>query len=128
LPLNALFCKIYLARSVQNFAKKVGKMGYCVNCLYQGDNSLDEQGNGRIFCMVKRKWVTENYSCGYFTEYADLSKEIRSQFALEVIENSLSSNKTSKVVNQYWKSILVTFIFALASFILIVKFFEKYVF
>ncbi|MDR3306518.1 MAG: hypothetical protein LBS61_02450 [Endomicrobium sp.] len=50
--------------------------------------------------MVKRKWITENYSCGYFTEYADLSKKIRSQFALEVIENSLSSSKTSKVVKQ----------------------------
>jgi hypothetical protein len=103
-------------------------MGYCVNCLYQGDNSLDEQGNGKVFCMVKRKWVTENYSCVYFTEYADLSKEIRSQFALEVIENSLAISKTSRIIKQYWKSILITFILALASFVLVVKFFEKYIF
>jgi hypothetical protein len=103
-------------------------MGYCVNCLCQGDNSLDEQGNGKIFCMVKRMWATENYSCGYFTEYADISKEIRSQFALEVIENSLSTNKTSKVIKQYWKSILITFILALISFTIVIKFFERYIF
>jgi hypothetical protein len=79
--------------------KKAGKMGYCVNCFYQGDNSIDEQGNGRIFCMVKRKWVTENYSCGYFTEYADLSKEIRSQFALEVIETHYLQAKQVRLLN-----------------------------
>jgi hypothetical protein len=27
-----------------------------------GDNSLDEQGNGRFFCIVKRKWAAGNYS------------------------------------------------------------------
>jgi hypothetical protein len=53
--------------------------------------------------MVKRKWVTENYLCGYFGEYADLSNEICSQFVLKVIGDSLCSSKTNKIVNQYFE-------------------------
>ena len=30
-------------------------MGYCINCLFQGDNSLDDQGEGRVFCMYQKK-------------------------------------------------------------------------
>jgi hypothetical protein len=40
-------------------------------------------GNGRVFCTVKRK-LPENESCENFTEYADLSKEVRSQYAFEI--------------------------------------------
>jgi hypothetical protein len=32
----------------------------------------------------------------FLSEHADLSKEIRNQFALDVIEDLLSSGKTSK--------------------------------
>lgn len=103
-------------------------MGYCINCLFQGDNSLDENGNGRIFCMVKRKWMTENDSCEDFTEYADLSKEIRSRYAFEIRERKSGGSRISVVINQNWKAMIVTMIAAFIMFMIIVKFFDKYIF
>ncbi|MDR3256096.1 MAG: hypothetical protein LBT18_00300 [Endomicrobium sp.] len=103
-------------------------MGYCVNCLFQGDNSLDEQDKGRVFCLVKRKWLSENDLCEDFTEYADLSKEIRSKYAFEIRENKTGSNKIGVIVKQSWKAMMVSFILAFVLFIATVKFFDKYIF
>ena len=103
-------------------------MGHCVNCLFQGDNSFDEKGDGRIFCLVKRKWLSENDSCLDFTEYADLSKEIRCKYALEVRDKKGGSNKFSEIVKQIWKAMLITMIIAFVLFIASAKFFDKYIF
>lgn len=102
-------------------------MGYCINCLFQGDNSLDDQGEGRVFCMVKRKWMSENDSCENFTEYADLSKEIRSKYAFE-IRDSKAGNKSSDLIKQNWKAMAFTLIMAFIMFIIVVKFFDNYIF
>jgi hypothetical protein len=102
-------------------------MGYCINCLFQGDNSLDENGNGRVFCMVKRKWMDENNSCEHFTEYADLDKDIRSKYAFEIREQR-SGNRTSDIIKQNWKAMAMTLILAFIMFIIVVKFFDKYIF
>ena len=103
-------------------------MGYCVNCFFQGDNSLDERGNGRIFCMVKKRWMAENDSCPDFTEYADLSKEVRSQYALELRSGKAVSSKTGDIIKQSWKAMVITLIVAFVMFILAVKIFDKYIF
>ncbi|MCL2335641.1 MAG: hypothetical protein FWC57_06210 [Endomicrobia bacterium] len=101
-------------------------MGYCVNCLFQGDNSLDEKGEGKIFCMVKRKWMHENDSCEHFTEYADLSKEIRAQYAFEIRDKK--SGKYAELIKHHWKAMILTMIVAFIMFVIIVKFFDKYIF
>jgi len=103
-------------------------MGYCINCLFQGDNTLDEKGDGKIFCMVKRKWVSENDSCIDFTDYADLSKEIRCKYAFEVRDKKAGSSKFSDVIGQVWKVMLITLIIAFVLFIAAAKFFDKYIF
>lgn len=103
-------------------------MGYCVNCLFQGDNTLDENGDGRVFCMVKRKWMAEADSCENYTEYADLSKEIRCKYAFEIREKKEGSNKTSDIIKQNWKAMVITLILAFIMFIIVVKFFDKYIF
>jgi len=104
-------------------------MGHCVNCLFQGDNSFDEKGDGRIFCMVKRKWLSENDVCMDFTEYADLSKEIRCKYALEVREKKDGINgKFLEIIKQIWKAMLVTMVIAFLLFIAAAKYFDKYIF
>lgn len=103
-------------------------MGYCINCLFQGDNSLDENGNGRIFCMAKRKWMEENDSCEEFTEYADLSKEIRSKYAFEIREKKSGASKNVRLISQNWKAMVITMIAAFIMFMIIVKFFDRYIF
>ena len=57
-------------------------MKSCITCLFQGDNNVDVNGDGKVFCMVDCKWKKEQDSCNSFVEYADLSKEIRAQYAL----------------------------------------------
>ena len=103
-------------------------MGYCINCLFQGDNSLDANGNGRIFCMVKKKWMMENDSCEEFTEYADLNKEIRNKYAFEIREKKSGNNKISTVINQSFKVMVLVMLITFIMFVLIVKFFDKYIF
>jgi hypothetical protein len=104
-------------------------MGYCINCLFQGDNSLDENGEGRVFCMVKRKWLAEGDSCIDFTEYADLSKEIRCKYALEVREKKESAgSKFSDVIKQTWKFMMLTLVVSFILFIFVAKYFDKYIF
>ena len=51
-------------------------MKSCITCLFQGDNNVDVNGEGKVFCMVDCKWRKEQDSCSNFTEYADLSKEM----------------------------------------------------
>ncbi|MDR2191602.1 MAG: hypothetical protein LBO62_01805 [Endomicrobium sp.] len=103
-------------------------MGYCVNCLFQGDNSFDEKGEGRIFCMVKRKWLSESDSCLDFTEYADLSKEIRCKYAMEARDKKSGASKFSEAVKQMWKAMLITMIIAFILFIAAAKYFDRYIF
>jgi hypothetical protein len=103
-------------------------MSYCVNCLFQGDNGPDEKGNGRVFCLVKKKWLPESSSCENFTEYADLSKEIRSKYAFEIRKNNIGESKTNWAIKQNWKAMLITLILSFAMFVITVKFFDKYIF
>jgi hypothetical protein len=104
-------------------------MGYCVNCLFQGDNSFDENGSGRIFCMVKRKWLSENDSCLDFTEYADLSKEMRCKYAFELRDKKGgAANKFADLIKHLWKAMLITMIIAFILFIASAKYFDKYIF
>lgn len=104
-------------------------MGYCVNCLFQGDNSLDEHGNGRVFCLVKKKWMAEGDSCEHFTDYADLSVEIRSKYAFEIRDKaSTGGGKMSDLIKHNWKGMALTLIMAFIMFIATVKFFDKFIF
>ena len=104
-------------------------MGYCINCLFQGDNSLDEKGQSRVFCMVKRKWMAEDDTCEHFTEYADLSKELRAEYAFEIREQkSGGANKMSDAIKQNWKAMIIAMLLAFVMFMVVVKFFDKYIF
>ena len=106
-------------------------MGHCINCLFQGDNSLDETGHGRVFCMVRRKWMSEEDTCEHFTEYADLSKDIRAEYAFEIREQkygSGSANKLSDAIKQNWKAMIIAMLLAFVMFMIVVKFFDKYIF
>ncbi|MDR1696207.1 MAG: hypothetical protein LBR69_06230 [Endomicrobium sp.] len=79
--------------------------------------------------MVKRKWLAENDTCPDFTDYAELSKEIRSQYAFELRKNKESgSNKTGDIIKQSWKAMIITLILSFIMFILAVKIFDKYIF
>ena len=103
-------------------------MGYCVNCLFQGDNSSDANGNSTIFCMVKRRWVLETDTCKHFTDYADLSKEVRSHYAFEIREEESKVGKISSILKQNWYIVLATLIVSFILFIITVKFFDRYIF
>jgi hypothetical protein len=103
-------------------------MGFCINCLFQGDNIVDEQGNGKVFCMVKRKWLPENESCENFTDYADLSKEIRSQYAFEIRDIKNAHGKMGWAIKQNWKAMIIAFIIAFVTFMATIKFFDRYIF
>ena len=98
--------------------------GNCITCLYQGDNNVDVDGNGKVFCMVECKWKKEQDSCKKFVEYADLSKEIRAQYALAKGGN----NSFSSVIRKNWYTMLATLIISFILFLLAVKFFDKYIF
>ena len=98
--------------------------GNCITCLYQGDNNVDVEGNGKVFCMVECKWKKEQDSCGKFVEYADLSKEIRAQYALAKSGN----NSFSNIIKKNWYTMLATLIISFALFLIAVKFFDKYIF
>jgi hypothetical protein len=103
-------------------------MGYCVNCLFQGDNSQDANGNGTVFCMVRRRWMLETDTCKHFTDYADLSKEVRSKYAFEIRDEESKTNKISEILKLNWWIVLATLVTAFIMFILTVKFFDKYIF
>jgi hypothetical protein len=99
--------------------------GNCITCLYQGDNNVDVEGNGKVFCMVECKWKKEQDSCNNFVEYADLSKEIRAQYALA--KNS-GNNSISTIIKKNWYVMLSTLIVSFVLFLIVVKFFDKYIF
>jgi hypothetical protein len=102
-------------------------MESCIKCLFQCDNNIDDKGNGRVFCMVRKSWKLENDKCKHFTEHADLSKEIRSKYAFEIrsLENKSGLNS---IINQNWKAMIITLIAAFIMFVFVVKFFDKYIF
>lgn len=99
--------------------------GNCITCLYQGDNNVDVEGNGKVFCMVECKWKKEQDSCNNFVEYADLSKEIRAQYALA---KSGGNNSISTILKKNWYTMLATLIVSFVLFLIVVKFFDKYIF
>lgn len=100
-------------------------MKSCITCLFQGDNSVDANGEGKVFCMVDCKWRKEQYFCSNFTEYADLSKEIRCSYAMQ--KNGKNNNITS-IIKSNWYTMIATFIIAFLTFLIVVKFFDKYIF
>ncbi|MDR3112140.1 MAG: hypothetical protein LBU55_03090 [Elusimicrobiota bacterium] len=97
-------------------------MNSCINCLFKADDKVDNIGNAKIFCLVNKTWKIENAICKHFTEYADLSKEIRSKYAFEIRMSKKSA------VSQSWKAMIVTLIVSFIMFVLSVKFFDKYIF
>ena len=99
--------------------------GNCITCLYQGDNNVDVEGNGKVFCMVECKWKKEQDSCNNFVEYADLSKEIRAQYALA---KNNGNNSISTIIKKSWYTMLATLIVSFVLFLIVVKFFDKYIF
>jgi hypothetical protein len=103
-------------------------MANCISCLFQGDNNVDEKGVGKVFCMTRKKWLLENDSCSDFTEYADLSKEIRAQYAFEIRQKKDGVNKFSDIINQTWKAMLLTLFAATILAVTVIKIFEKYIF
>lgn len=100
-------------------------MKSCITCLFQGDNNVDVNGEGKVFCMVDCKWRKEQDFCSNFTEYADLSKEMRCQYAMQ---KSGKSNNMSSIIKSNWYIMIATFIIAFLTFLVVVKFFDKYIF
>ncbi|MBQ4179071.1 MAG: hypothetical protein II598_04960 [Elusimicrobia bacterium] len=100
-------------------------MKSCITCLFQGDNNVDVEGNGKVFCMVDCKWKKEQDSCSNFTEYADLSKEMRCRYAMK---KSGKDNSISTLIKSNWYIMIATFIIAFLTFLVVVKFFDKYIF
>ncbi|MBQ3943703.1 MAG: hypothetical protein II669_05230 [Elusimicrobia bacterium] len=100
-------------------------MKSCITCLFQGDNNVDVEGNGKVFCMVDCKWKKEQDSCPKFTEYADLSKELRCKYAMQ---KSGKNNSISTLIKSNWYIMIATFIIAFLTFLVVVKFFDKYIF
>lgn len=103
-------------------------MGNCVNCFYQGDQNTDEHGENHLFCLVKGNWFRETASCENYRLHADVSKEIKGMFAAELRHQMDEDVRTSKIVRSMWKMVIFTFIVSFLSFIVIVKFFDKYIF
>jgi hypothetical protein len=100
-------------------------MKNCINCFFQGDNNVDENGEGRVFCMVNCKWKKEQDSCAQFIEYADMSKDLRAHYAMKVKGND---TKLAYIIKSNWYIMIATFIMAFLTFLVVVKFFDKYIF
>ena len=102
-------------------------MKNCITCLFQGDNNVDQNGEGKVFCMVDCKWRREQDSCSNFVEYADLSKELRYKYAMQ--KNPKNNNMGIKsLIKTNWITMLATFVISFITFLLAVKFFDKYIF
>jgi len=78
--------------------------------------------------MVRRRWMLETDSCKYFSDYADLSKEVRSKYAFEIREEVNKSTHLSSIIKLNWGVMLATIIISFALFIITVKFFDRYIF
>ncbi len=102
-------------------------MKNCITCLFQGDNNVDANGEGKIFCMMECKWKREQDSCPHFVEYADLSKEIRLAYAMRKNGNG-SDNGIKSLIKSNWITMVATFVISFVSFLILVKFFDKYIF
>ncbi len=103
-------------------------MGNCVNCFYQGDMNSDENGNCHVFCMVKGTWMGDTATCARFRELADLSREIRAEFASEMRQEEAEDRRLKAIVRSNWRVVIGTFIISFILFIAAVKFFDKFIF
>jgi uncharacterized membrane protein len=105
---------------------------HCGNCLFQFDRNSDEKGDSIVFCLVKGIWIHEDRSCNRFTEYADVSKEVRTQLALGVRQEEAESDRVSKLVRtntrQITWAVIITMFVSFLLFWLTVKLFDKYLF
>lgn len=101
-------------------------MKNCITCLFQGDNNVDANGEGRVFCMVDCKWRREQDSCNNFVEYADLSKELRYKYAMQ--KSSKGNTRLKTLIKANWITMAATFVVSFVSFLILVKFFDKYIF
>ncbi|MGA2090991.1 MAG: hypothetical protein ABSH12_05985 [Endomicrobiales bacterium] len=90
--------------------------------------STDENGENHLFCLVKGNWFRETASCENYREHAQVSNETRGMFALEIRREMEEDVRLKKVVRSMWKMVIFTFIISFASFVSIVKFFDKYIF
>lgn len=97
----------------------------CIGCLFQGDNNVDANGEGKVFCLVHCKWRKEQDSCSKFVEYADLSKDIRVNYAMKARGKD---NNISYIIKANWYVMIATFIIAFLTFLVVVKFFDRYIF
>lgn len=103
-------------------------MGHCVNCFFQGDMNTDENGENRLFCLVKGNWFRETASCEHFREHAQVSPETRTMFAVELRKEIDEDRRMKKVLRSAWRMVIFTFVLAFVAFVLIVKYFDKYIF
>ena len=100
-------------------------MKNCITCLFQGDNSVNDNGEGNVFCMVDCKWRKEQDVCTNFVEYADLSKEIRYNYAAQKSGNNFN---IKTLIKYNWYLTIATLIIAFILFLILIKFFDKYLF
>jgi hypothetical protein len=103
-------------------------MGICADCLFQGDRNADENGNTSIFCLVKGAWMSEKATCQRFREYAELSKDIRGRFAMEIRQEEAEDRRLNKIIRSNLKMVIVVFVISFLMFWVTVKFFDKYIF
>jgi hypothetical protein len=103
-------------------------MGTCADCLFQGDRNADENGNASIFCLVKAGWLNEKAGCPRFRAYADLGKDIRYRYALDVRQEEAEDRRLSKIVRSNFRLVIAVLVVSFLLFWVTVKFFDKYIF
>jgi len=103
-------------------------MVICADCLFQGDRHADENGNTSIFCLVKGSWMSEKATCHRFREYAEVSKDTRSRFAMDVRQEESEDRRLNKIIRSNLKTVIFVFVISFLMFWVTVKFFDKYIF
>jgi hypothetical protein len=103
-------------------------MGTCADCLFQGDRNADEKGNTNVFCLVKGNWSSEKVTCSKFRDYADLSKDIRNRFAVELRQEESEDRRLSKILKSNFHLVIAVLVVSFILFWVTVKFFDKYIF
>lgn len=103
-------------------------MGTCADCLFQGDRNADEKGNTHIFCFVKGNWSSEKATCSKFRDYADLSKDIRSRYAMDLRQEDSEDRRLNRILKSNFRLVIAVLVVSFVLFWVTVKFFDKYIF
>ena len=103
-------------------------MAKCAECLYQGDKNKDKEGNSKVFCLVRGQWTKIDGTCDAYRDDANLTPEIRNQFASEIRQERSENRRLTKIFQKNLKAVIVVLVLSFVLFIAAVKFFEKYIF